>query len=105
MKIYINGVEDKSVAKTGNIETSTINLHIGDRTNEASGRRYNGSADEIKIYNRALTSQEILALYNEAGECVDTTALLDFISSWKQGILGMASLLQKIATWKAGTGC
>ena len=35
-------------------------------------------------------------------ECIDTPVLLDYISEWKQGSLGMAALLQKIALWKVG---
>ncbi len=38
-------------------------------------------------------------------ECVDLTALTNYISQWKQGSLSMLSLLQKIEQWKAGTGC
>ncbi len=35
-------------------------------------------------------------------ECVSTTALLGYISEWKQGSLGMFSLMQKIENWKQG---
>ena len=38
-------------------------------------------------------------------ECVDLTALTNYISEWKQGSLAMFDLIQKIEQWKAGTGC
>ena len=38
-------------------------------------------------------------------ECVDLTALTNYITNWKQGSLSMPSLMQKIESWKAGTGC
>jgi len=46
-------------------------------------------------------------IYNCSGdqECVDITTLLGYIQEWKQGSLGMLSLMQKLEKWKAGTGC
>ena len=41
----------------------------------------------------------------QAVECVDLTALTNHIAEWKQGSLGMLSLIQNIEAWKAGTGC
>jgi hypothetical protein len=40
-----------------------------------------------------------------AGTCITTQILLGHISQWKQGSLAMTSLLSRIASWKAGTGC
>jgi len=64
MKIYINGVENASKDKIGAIKTSTIDLHLGDRKDEATGRRLNGTIDEVRIYNRSLSAEEINASYN-----------------------------------------
>jgi len=63
MKIYINSVENASLDKTGAIDTSTIDLHLGDRKDEATNRRLNGTIDEVRIYNRSLSASEIRQLY------------------------------------------
>ena len=63
MKIYINGSQHGSnVAKTGNINTTTADTVIGLRTT-SSDRGFEGQIDEVKIYNRALTSTEIAKNY------------------------------------------
>ncbi len=38
-------------------------------------------------------------------ECVDLTSLTNYLSEWKLGNLGMTTLLEKISSWKTGTGC
>jgi len=104
---YVNGLQEGSSTYAQNpADSYAYNLVIGIRDKDKN-RDFDGSIDELRIYNRALTSEEIQAVYNFAGtaECIDTTALVGYISEWKQGSLGMASLLQKISAWKAGTGC
>jgi hypothetical protein len=64
MKIYKNGVAlPGSTSFSGNIGTSSYNVNIGQRVGDNS-YRWNGSIDEVKIYNRALSASEILADYN-----------------------------------------
>ncbi len=38
-------------------------------------------------------------------ECVNLTALTNYISQWKHGSLQMLSLMEKIEKWKTGEGC
>ena len=59
MRIYQNGVEVGSQAKTGNIATSSQSLRIGG--NSIWGEYFSGRIDEVRIYNRALTPAEIAA--------------------------------------------
>ncbi|MHC4571635.1 MAG: LamG-like jellyroll fold domain-containing protein, partial [Planctomycetota bacterium] len=64
LKIYIDGA-DRSGTKKGNISSifaSTEPLFIGQ---ENSGGYFNGLIDEVKIFDRALSSEEILQLYEE----------------------------------------
>lgn len=61
VKIYINGVLKKEVSKTGNQATSSNNLIIGARI---PGGYFNGIIDEARVYNRALSTGEILEHYN-----------------------------------------
>jgi hypothetical protein len=59
--IYLDGILDASALTTEPIGTSELNVFIGDNT-EATGRFFDGMLDEVKIYNRALSKEEILFL-------------------------------------------
>ncbi len=62
IKIYLNGVLSATTARTGPIGTNTANINIG-RDADSGGRRYyRGRIDDVRIYNRALTAEEIQAL-------------------------------------------
>ncbi len=64
-KIYVNGVFDKSkdISSIGNIDYS-YTLTIG--ALRGIFRFWNGLIDEVRIYNRALSADEIQALYNSS---------------------------------------
>jgi len=71
-KIYINGVLDNSVAKTGTILPSTAgNIFIGHHENPSAQEFFNGLIDEVELFKRALSDTEIAAIYNAggAGKC------------------------------------
>jgi hypothetical protein len=58
-------------------ETSSENLFIGKRNNWSSDQYFNGSIDEFGIWNRALSAEEIEALYTAditTSGCTDSTA-------------------------------
>jgi hypothetical protein len=42
---------------------------------------------------------------HDTAECVDGTALSNYLAQWKAGGITMPTLMQKIAQWKAGAGC
>jgi hypothetical protein len=54
---YVNGVATRSTAVTGNIQTSTMPLRIGGNT--VWGEYFQGQIDELRVYNRALSQNEI----------------------------------------------
>jgi len=62
MKMYMDGVEINSFAKTGTISGLT-DLLIG---RYSSDYQFTGSLDEVRIYNRALSEREVKALYEWA---------------------------------------
>ena len=64
MRLYVNGLEDGSVAKAGTISTdSAVGVRIGD--NPASGQRnFKGTIDDMRIYSSALSVAELNALVN-----------------------------------------
>jgi len=71
---YINGVASGTPATTSALSniTTTDNLIIGDRTDTT--RSFNGSIDEPRIWNVALTQAQITALYQQG--TVPTTGLV-----------------------------
>jgi hypothetical protein len=61
MKVYVNGVLDNSTTHTGTIDTNNIPLSIG---RSGFGLDYfKGTIDEVKIWNRALSADEIKKEY------------------------------------------
>jgi len=60
VKVYLNGNLERS--GTATMTTNTYKLVIG-RWAAASGNFWNGIIDEVRIYNRALTAEEIANIY------------------------------------------
>jgi hypothetical protein len=60
MRIYINGVEQNSLAFSGSITNGTYDLTIGKMSYLTGGTRYfDGQIDEVKIWSSALTQTQI----------------------------------------------
>ena len=57
IRLYVNGAQVSSIARTGAITTSTNPLQIGGDT--IYGQYFNGPIDEARIYNTALTAAQI----------------------------------------------
>ena len=67
-KIYVNGeLNNSELYPTATIRNSFDDLYIGSK--EAGGEFFNGDVDELRIYNRALSGDEIQDLYNTM--CID----------------------------------
>jgi len=64
MKLYVNGELKITVAKTGPMNTATTDLLIGTRLNLPADT-FNGKIDDIRIFDRALSLDQIQALYQE----------------------------------------
>ena len=63
---YINGIErDVEPFSLRTINPSTYNLNIGRCSYDTTNRLFNGLIDEVKIYNRSLSAQQINSLYNQ----------------------------------------
>ena len=71
--LYLNGVVVKQASLGSFTPLTTGDLHLGLRpVGGAAGTRFVGQMDEMAIYSRALTTNEIAAIYNAgaAGKCV-----------------------------------
>jgi hypothetical protein len=62
VKLYVNGVQAASAAQSGAIAVSNGMLRIGG--NSLWGEYFQGTIDEVRIYNRALAPAEIQADMN-----------------------------------------
>ena len=61
LRLYINGVEEDQVAATVPILTNDLALTIGAQSD--AQRFFQGAMDDARVYNRALSAEEILALF------------------------------------------
>lgn len=65
-RLYINGAIVSSDSQTGTISTNTNGISIGvfGGFNGGRGYYYNGRIGTVRVYNRALTPEEVLQNYN-----------------------------------------
>jgi outer membrane lipoprotein-sorting protein len=65
INIYVDGKLDISMPRTGPIATNNFPVCIGENI-ELKGRCFHGLIDDVRIYNYALSENEIVALNNGA---------------------------------------
>lgn len=76
-KIYVNGVLVSSNTLTGSICSNQNPLYFGADNNMGTIYRFlNGKLDDIGIWNRALTQEEITNVYN-TNQCFTNTTVTD----------------------------
>ena len=61
LKLYLDGQLEATTAFSGTIGTATHSLTIGENS-QATGRYFNGVLDDARIYNHAMTQEEIQVL-------------------------------------------
>ena len=78
LQVYVNGIaEDPTPEPLAGIHsTSNTGIRIG---HDTATEWYNGSIDEVMIFNRSLSEQQILALYNNRTDLIvsDETSIGD----------------------------
>jgi hypothetical protein len=91
-KLYVNGALVASSSSTITaILNNTLPVRIGAShwtdVYHAGNDRLNGKADEVEFFNRALTAEEIAAIYNagSAGKCKPCTSPPSGVVSWWKG--------------------
>ena len=66
IRMYIDGIlVNASADYSGSIDISNDSLYIG--YSKSSEESFNGSIDEVRIYNRALSAEEVRYHYNKGG--------------------------------------
>lgn len=66
MIIYLDGVEDARMADTGLINISSYKFYIGENAQQ-TGRNLGGLIDEVRLYDRAFTPDDVKELYDFKG--------------------------------------
>jgi len=114
--LYVDGQSRASKADStfGSVRTTTQPAYIG---SPLAAWSLNGTIDDVRVYGKALSAQDILDLYNNAagpsGICgtfadidsdgqITISELIDYISSWKTGSVTIGSLIDAIGKWKGG---
>jgi hypothetical protein len=112
VSFYVNGALKRAVANA-KPQSSTAPLYIGARST-ASDRNFNGTLDDVRIYNYSLSPAEILSLYQTRGyhksdtsppyDCVDSNELTAFIARWKVNSSDptLKELMEAIGLWQRG---
>ena len=91
MYLYIDGVEDISANASGNINTNNYNVWIGGNA-EATALRWKGAIDDVRIYNYALSNDEVTSIYKSVPQAIapypadGATASLSTNLSWSAGV-------------------
>lgn len=101
LKIYVDGVQDSVLDFIGTIPASTIvsanNVRIG--SDSAGNANLSGKIDDVRIYNRALSSTEVLQLYRQ-GQATTNKSLTNRLTS---GLAGYWTMDGGDVSWSTNT--
>jgi uncharacterized repeat protein (TIGR01451 family) len=78
MRIYINGIQEASLATTAIINTNNLPLTIGAQDGTSASRWFMGWMDDVRVYKRALSAAEILQL----ASVTPVTYNISLLSGW-----------------------
>jgi hypothetical protein len=92
IRIYRNGIDITSTAGTHTNPTSTTRKFVIGRYDPSAGYYYNGSTDDVRVYNRTLSAAEILAMYGSIKDSsgIGTHGSVFGTPATRQGKLGKA---------------
>jgi chitodextrinase len=83
LRLYVNGTLVSSVVSTNPIWSTNMNLYMGaSRPENAGNMWFDGALDDVRIYNRALSSTEIQQLYNEGGYVATKAQSWDMVTEF-----------------------
>ncbi len=74
IKVYVDGVFKNSTSQTGPIADTSNVLRIGQQKSGFT-RTFNGSIDDVRVYNRVLGADEIQQLYDSYGSSASVSDL------------------------------
>jgi hypothetical protein len=96
--IYIDGQFDNANAPTGSlVAVADLETHLGARAGDSGNAMLNGSLDDVRIYNRALSAPEVDAIYQ-----IGAASLLFSKSKIEPDTVGARDLIQLVEDVKKG---
>ncbi len=88
--LYINGAWDNTLAISGTFSGNTLSLMIGRRTTATCEQFLDGLIDDVRVYNRALSADEIKRLYRIGATLKINTSINN--DSLANGLVGYWSM-------------
>ncbi len=89
VNLYINGTINASASLNQGIQSTTLSTyHIGNSQTQcglANFPKFNGTIDEFAFYNMSLTPDQVLALYNNRTNVIDSS-MLQLDDTWNASI-------------------
>jgi len=76
IKVYRDGTLIGTCAHKGMLEDNSLDQYIGMRQYGGNENPFNGTIDEVRIYDRSLSIDEIKALYSQSSEFYAGTAAM-----------------------------
>jgi hypothetical protein len=112
MYLYIDGVQDATVASSVGNRVATSNVYIG-RTAVSTTGYFNGALDDLKFYEGILSAASVTTLYNSAtpisavsslrASAAPSTGLLTL--TWDDPAIGSSKISgYRIRFWQQGYG-
>ncbi len=101
IQIYVNGQMESQAAVAFPQDYGTLPLYLGRSGQTSWDRRLAGRLDEVSLYNRALASNEIAAIYaaGAAGKCTGSSGLAITVEPQSQtAVIGTNNVFTVTAT-------
>ena len=100
--IYIDGVFDATATSIRTFDFGSATYHIG--TDDALNiERMDGKLDDVRIYNRVLSANEVADLYNKTGQVVRNNSSEASANTLTSGLVGYWSFESSEIDWATGT--
>lgn len=74
--VYVDGVQQKTGARSLTNPTTNTRMTIGGTAHDSAFRPFKGVIDDVRIYDRALSSTEVTALYNSTNPTSDMNGMV-----------------------------
>lgn len=98
IKVYVNGILEATTPCTGNIIYTDLPLYIGAVDVKPKHSMY-GKIDDVRIYNQALTQEEILILFNETNNAIPTISGIQSLCAGDKGVFYVISNMDSIVNY------
>ncbi|WP_242202126.1 PKD domain-containing protein [Aestuariivivens insulae] len=87
IKLYVDGVEDAMASNTtwGGISTDPSSVVVGNEKFSVGSRGFVGTLDDVRIYSKVLTAQEVSAVMNENSGTLPTADFTSNVTSVTEG--------------------